>query len=95
MYSAKPPTVKRAIKTIFPVVDEIRPPDFRTKNHMLRQKPPKKHPRPSVMSAKITETPPAITPVMHAATKKAPWMAFETGGFMTYMMRMVTPKLAR
>lgn len=95
IYSAKPPTVKRAINMILPVVDEISPPDFRTKNHILRQKPPKKHASPSVISAKITETPPAIIPVTHAATKKAPCMAIETGGLMTYTMRMVTPKLAR
>ena len=93
MYRVKAPTVRRAMKIILPDVEVIRPPDFRTKNHMLTQKPPKKHPSPSVISENRTATPPAINPVTHAAIKYAPCIALEIGGFMTYMIKIVTPKL--
>ncbi len=69
MYRAKAPTVKQAMKMIFPAVEEIKAPDFNTRNHMLRQKPPKKHPSPSVISENVTASAPAINPVTHAATK--------------------------
>lgn len=93
MYRAKAPTVRQAMKMIFPAVEGIKPPDFNIKNHMLKQKPPKKHPNPSVTSANVTASPPAINPVTQAATKYAPWIPLETGVCMTYTMRIDTAKL--
>lgn len=60
------------MKIARPVVDEIRLPSFKLRNHMLKQNPPNKQPKPSVMSEKTKDKTPKITPVMKAATKKAP-----------------------
>jgi hypothetical protein len=70
------------MKIARPVTDVIRPPDLRHRNHMLKQNPPRRHPKPSVISEKTNDTAPNMTPVKNAATKKAPWMPLETGGFM-------------
>ena len=62
---------------------------------MLRQKPPSKQPKPSVMSEKTSDSIPKITPVKKAATKKAPWIASETGGFIRYTINTVTARAVR
>jgi hypothetical protein len=60
------------MKMARPAVEGIRPPDFKLRNHMLRQKPPNKQPKPSVMSENTKERPPKMAPVKKAATKKPP-----------------------
>lgn len=68
MYRAGAPTVKQEMKIIFPVKLGIVPPGLRIKTHMLQQKPPRKQPIPSIISLNRREPPPAIKPVMTAAT---------------------------
>lgn len=73
-----------AIMIPVPVVDEwIRPPGRNTRNHMLKQKPPKRQPRPSVTSGNTSEMAPQITLGTKIPTKYPPWRALLTGGFMT------------
>jgi hypothetical protein len=83
------------MKMARPVAEEISPPSFRLKNHMLRQKPPRRHPKPSVRSAKTRDRMPKMTPVTKAATKKAPWTPLETGGFIRKTINTVTASAVR
>jgi hypothetical protein len=73
----------------------MRPSGLSSRNHILRQKPPREQAKPSVKSAKINAPPPNNSPVPKAATKKAPWTAFVTGGCMTYTIRTVTARLTK
>lgn len=81
--SEKAATVNAAIRIARPAVEVMRPPGLRTRNHIERQNPPSRQPRPSVTSLKMIEMPPKTKPVTMAATMYAAWIAFETGGFMT------------
>lgn len=78
------------MKIARPVIEPMSPPDLRQRNHMLTQKPPSRHPNPSVMSGKTSEIAPKMTPLKKAATKNAPWTPLETGGFIRYTIRTVT-----
>lgn len=83
------------MKIARPVVEVIKPSALRLKNHMLRQKPPRRQPNPSVRSEKTRARPPKMRPVKNAATKKAPCTPSDTGAFMRYTISTVTASAVR
>src|SRR5947209_4658273 len=65
-HTARP---KARTKTILPTYPVRVPPGLSTRSHMLKQTPPRRQPRPSVISGNIRDPPPNSAPVMNAATK--------------------------
>jgi hypothetical protein len=78
------------MKMTFGGVEASNPPGLRVSNHMERQNPPRRHPKPSVISLNTVAAPPRITPVTTAATTYAPSIAAGIGGAITYTIRTVT-----
>lgn len=95
MYSVNAPTVKMAMKITFPTLLAIRPPGFRTRNHMLKQNPPRKVAKPSVTSLNNSDKPPSSPPVQMTAATYRPCSPSDMGVCMTYKIRTVTARLTR
>ena len=72
------------INAVLPPEEWMRPPGLITSSHILKQKPPSKLAKPSVMLQKKYDAPPMITAVMTMATRYAPWMASLVEGFASW-----------
>jgi hypothetical protein len=91
----KAATLRTAINMSLAAVPSMRPPGFMTKIHIVTQNPPRRHPRPSIISEMSKEAAPKMIPKRTIATNYAPWTAFETGGVMTNIISTVTARLVR